>query len=86
MMETDLHNSPRRFEKEKANISAFKNGKVAIACLEAMVTNGISLSRVSTLAWNVKTILSWKDDKMVSHCTRKDVEHHKSDAKEERVE
>jgi hypothetical protein len=41
MMETDLHNSPRRFEKEKANISVFKNGKVAIAFLEAMVTNGI---------------------------------------------
>lgn len=74
MMETDLHNSPRRFEKEKENISVFKNGKMAIACLEAMVTNGISLSRVTNLSWNVKTILSWKDDKPVSQWTRKDVE------------
>jgi hypothetical protein len=72
MMETDLHNSPRRFEKEKANISVFKNGKVAIACLEAMVTNGISLSRATNLAWNIKTILSWKDDKPVSYCSRKE--------------
>lgn len=38
MMETDLHNSPRRFEKEKENISVFKNGKMAVASLEAMVT------------------------------------------------
>jgi site-specific recombinase XerD len=75
MMETDLHNSPRRFEREKANISVFKNGKVAIACLEAMVTNGISLSRATNLAWNIKTVLSWKDDKPVSQWSRKDVEY-----------
>lgn len=75
MMEIDLHNSSRRFEKEKENISAFKNGKIAVASLEAMVTHGISVSRVSTLAWNVKTILTWKDDKQVSQWTRKDVEY-----------
>lgn len=55
MMETDLHNSPRRFEKEKENIATFKNGKMAVASLEAMITHGISVSRVSTLAWNVKS-------------------------------
>ncbi len=75
MMEIDLHNSPRRFEKEKENISVFKNGKMAVAALEAMVTHGISVSRVSTLAWNVKTILTWKDDKQVSQWTKKDVEY-----------
>ncbi|MGI0087834.1 MAG: tyrosine-type recombinase/integrase [Nitrosotalea sp.] len=74
-MQTDLHNSPRRFEKEKENISIFKNGKMGIAFLEAMVTYGISVSRVSTLAWNVKTILAWKDDKPASQWTRKDVEY-----------
>lgn len=65
-MEADLHNSQRRLEKEKENISVFKNGKMAVTFLEAMVTGGISVSRVSTLAWNVKTIVSWKDDKSVS--------------------
>jgi hypothetical protein len=30
MMETDLHNSPRRFEKEKENISVFKNDGIAV--------------------------------------------------------
>jgi integrase len=75
MMEADLHNSPQRFEKEKENISTFKNGKMAVAALEAMVTHGISVSRVSTLAWNVKTILTWKDDKQVSQWTKKDVEY-----------
>jgi site-specific recombinase XerD len=75
MMETDLHNSPRRFEREKENISVFNNGSVAIACLEAMVTNGLSLSRATNLAWNIKTVLSWKDDKPVSQWTREDVEY-----------
>jgi len=75
MMETDLHNSPRRLETEKKNISIYKNGKMAVAFLETMVTNGISVSRVSTLAWNVRTILTWKDDKAVSQWTRKDVEY-----------
>ncbi len=74
-METDLHNSQRRFEREKENISVFKNGKMAVAFLEAMVTNGISVSRVATLAWNVKTTLIWKDDKPVSQWTRKNVEY-----------
>jgi site-specific recombinase XerD len=74
-METDLHNSPRRLAKEKENISIYKNGKMAVAFLEAMITYGISISRVSSLAWNVKTIVSWKDDKLVSQWIKKDVEY-----------
>jgi len=73
-MEAGLHNSHGRFEREKENLGKFKNGKIAIACLEAMITCGISISRVSTLAWNVRTMVTWNDNKPVSEWNRDDVE------------
>lgn len=74
METTDIHNCHRRFEREKENLAQFKNGEMAIGFLEAMITYGISVARVSTLAWNVRTILVWKDDKPLTSWAKQDID------------
>lgn len=73
METTDIHNCHRRFEREKENLAQFNNGKIAMVFLRQW-SHGISVPRVSTLAWNVRTILVWKDDKPLTSWAKQDID------------